>query len=326
MTTKTNIFAELGKQGIVITRVFDAPRELVWKNWTDPERVKQWWGPKNFTAPEIKIDLRVGGSYLFCMRSPDGMDYWSTGVYREITMSKRIVYTDSFADEKGNKVPASHYGMGGDWPEALVVTVIFEERGKDKTVLTLRQEGIPEGEMRELSKTGWNESLDKFDESLKGMTIPNIIALPGKQEIVVTSVFDAPRDLVFKAYTDPKLVPRWWGPIRFVTMIDRMEVKPGGIWRFVQRDADGNEYAFHGVYHDIARPERLVYTFEFEGTPGQVLLETVIFEDLEGSTKVREISVFQSVEDRDGMLSSGMEEGMAETMDRLSELLGSLKK
>jgi uncharacterized protein YndB with AHSA1/START domain len=96
--------------------VFDAPRELVWKAWTDPERMQRWWGPKHFTAPVWKIDLRAGGVYLYCMRSPEGQDYWSTGVYREIVDPERIVCTDSFADEKGNPVPASHYGMGEDWP------------------------------------------------------------------------------------------------------------------------------------------------------------------------------------------------------------------
>jgi uncharacterized protein YndB with AHSA1/START domain len=150
---------------LVITRVFDAPRELVWKVWTDPERVKRWWGPKNFTAPVCTIDLRVGGAYLYCMRSPEGQDYWGTGVYREIVPLERIVCTDSFADEKGNQVPASHYGMGGDWPSELRVTVTFEEH-EGKTTITLRHAGIPAGEMSDLTKAGWNESFDKLAEAL----------------------------------------------------------------------------------------------------------------------------------------------------------------
>jgi uncharacterized protein YndB with AHSA1/START domain len=100
------IKADQNKSELIITRVFDAPRELVWKAWTEPERVKQWWGPRGFTSPFCKIDLRVGGSYLFSMRSPDGQDFWSTGVYREIIPQERIVATGSFADEKGNVVPA----------------------------------------------------------------------------------------------------------------------------------------------------------------------------------------------------------------------------
>jgi uncharacterized protein YndB with AHSA1/START domain len=102
-----------------------------------------------------------------------------------------------------------------------------------------------------------------------------------------------------------------------------MEVRPGSVWRFVQRDPGSNTYAFHGVYHAILPPERLVFTFEFEGMPGHVLLETLTFEDQQGMTKVTDQSVFQSVADRDGMLHSGMEAGTAESMDRLDELLAS---
>lgn len=150
----------------------------------------------------------------------------------------------------------------------------------------------------------------------------NLIAEPGKQEIVMTRVFDAPRELVFKAYTDPALIPQWWGPKSLTTTVDRMDVRLGGVWRFAQRDAEGNEYAFYGVYHAIVSPERLVYTFEFEGMPGHVLLATVTFEELnDGKTRLTDRSVFQSVEDRDGMLKSGMEEGATESLDRFAELL-----
>ena len=151
---------------IVITRIFDAPRELVWKAWTEPERLMRWWGPKGYTAPACKMDFRVGGKYHFCMRSPEGKNYWSTGVYREIVESERIVCTDSFADEHGNPVPASHYGMPGDWPVELLVTLTFEEHA-GQTKMTLRHEGIPAGEMKEMAGTGWNESFDKLAETLE---------------------------------------------------------------------------------------------------------------------------------------------------------------
>jgi uncharacterized protein YndB with AHSA1/START domain len=151
---------------LTITRVFDAPRALVWKAWTDPQQLMRWWGPKDYTSPFCKIDLRVGGRYLFCMRSPEGQDYWSTGVFRELVPMERIVLTDSFADEQGNVVPASYYGMGEDFPQELQVTVTFEDEG-DKTRMTLRHAGMPEGEMREQTGAGWNESFDKLAESLK---------------------------------------------------------------------------------------------------------------------------------------------------------------
>jgi uncharacterized protein YndB with AHSA1/START domain len=149
-----------------------------------------------------------------------------------------------------------------------------------------------------------------------------VVAEPGKQELTITRIFDAPRELVFKACTDPDLIPQWWGPRYLTTTIDKMDAKPGGSWRFVQRDAEGHEFAFHGVYHTVRRPEQTVETFEFEGVPGHVTLESATLEDLGGGkTKLTVHSVFQSVEDRDGMIASGMEQGLAESHDRLEELL-----
>ena len=148
---------------------------------------------------------------------------------------------------------------------------------------------------------------------------------PNDREIVMTRIFDAPRDLIFSASTNSELIPQWWGPKRFSTVVDRMELFPGGVWRFVQRDQDGNEYAFHGVYREIVPPEREVHTFEFEGMPGHEILETSIFEEFEGRTKLTVTDLFQTAEDKEGMFSSGMKEGAAESMDRLEQLLEKLK-
>ncbi|KAB2891168.1 MAG: SRPBCC domain-containing protein [Desulfobulbaceae bacterium] len=150
---------------LIITRHFAAPRMQVWKAWTEPERFKQWWGPKNFTTPYCRIDLRPGGTYLNCMRSPDGREYWSTGIYREVQPPSLLFCTDSFADADGNIVPASHYGMGGDWPLELLVTLTLREQ-YGGTRLTLRHAGIPAGEMRDLTETGWQESFDKLADYL----------------------------------------------------------------------------------------------------------------------------------------------------------------
>jgi len=161
--------AKSGQRELVITRIFDAPREQVWRAWTEPEVSKRWWGPKNFSTPVSTIDLRVGGKYLYCMRGagPDGVvkDYWGTGVYKEIVPLKRLVYTDSFADEKGNVVPATQYGMGKDFPLEMLVTVTFGELD-DITTMTLRHAGLPEGEMTDLTRAGWNESFDKLGKEL----------------------------------------------------------------------------------------------------------------------------------------------------------------
>ena len=153
------------------------------------------------------------------------------------------------------------------------------------------------------------------------MAKTNIVAEPGKQEIVITRLFNAPRDLVFKTCTDPNLIPQWWGPRRFTTIVDKMELRPGGEWRYINRDTDGNEYAFHGFYHEIVSPERIVQTFEYEGAPGHVSLETSRLEERDGKTLMTNTAVYQSVEARDAMIQSGMEEGARELMDRLAELV-----
>lgn len=159
--TEGNIMGIIEITMIFITRVFQAPPEEVWKGWTEPEAVKEWFGPQGFTAPVVKIDLRLGGTVLYCMRSPEGEEFWSTGIYKKIVPQEQIVSTDSFADAEGNVVPASHYGMKGDWPLELLVTVTFQEDG-GKTKFTLQHEGFPDRENRDLALSGWNESLDKL--------------------------------------------------------------------------------------------------------------------------------------------------------------------
>jgi len=145
------------------------------------------------------------------------------------------------------------------------------------------------------------------------------------REVVMTRIFDAPRELVFKAHTDPDLIPQWWGLRNNTTIVEKMDVRPGGTWRFIQRDADGNEFAFNGEYREIIPPERLVNTFEYEGLPGHIILDTSIFEELsEDKTKLTAISLFETTQDRDGMLNSGMEGGSNESWDRLTELLRAL--
>ena len=152
-------------------------------------------------------------------------------------------------------------------------------------------------------------------------TATAFIVEPATQDVVLTRVFDAPREAVFAAMTDPDAIPKWWGPRDETTTAESMDVRPGGFWRFVSRDSQGTEYAFHGYFHEVMAPERLVYTFEYEGTPGHVVLETITLEDLGGRTRVTDRSVFQTVEDRDAMVRSGMESGATESMERLAELL-----
>ena len=168
MATRNSPATTSTERELVITRVFDAPRELVWKAWTEPEHIMRWWGPRGFTSPAAEMDFRVGGKVLAAMQSPEfneGRPIWSTGTYREIVPMERIVCTDSFADENGNVVPATYYGMEADMPLEMLITVTFEEH-EGKTKMTLRHEGIPAGPHRDGAHEGWSQSFDKLAEYL----------------------------------------------------------------------------------------------------------------------------------------------------------------
>ncbi len=146
------------------------------------------------------------------------------------------------------------------------------------------------------------------------------IAEPGRQEVTFSREFDAPRDRLFRAYTDPKQIVQWWGPRVLKTRVEKMEVKRGGTWRFTQTDPKGKEYGFSGVYHSVKAPEEITWTFEYEPMPGHVSLQTATFEERGGRTLVKTHVIYQSVEERDAILKP-MREGEAESMDRLAELL-----
>jgi uncharacterized protein YndB with AHSA1/START domain len=157
------------------------------------------------------------------------------------------------------------------------------------------------------------------------MSNTQITAEPGIPQIIIEREFDAPRDLVFRAYTDPELVVQWLGPRDLTMKIEEYDVRDGGKWRYISTDADGNEYGFHGVFHGTPSPEGTVQTFEFEGMPGHVTLDTMTLVERDGRTLVRTVSSFQSIEDRDGMVASGMEHGVHDSHERLTELLSKMQ-
>ena len=147
------------------------------------------------------------------------------------------------------------------------------------------------------------------------------VTTPGERDIRIERVFDAPRDEVFAVYTDPALIPEWWGPRGTTARVEEMDVRSGGDWRFRVDDGEGGESVFRGTYREVTPPERIVQTFEWLGMPGYISLETATFEDLGDQTRVVTVSVFHNPEERDGMLGSGMEGGMQETYERIDEVL-----
>jgi uncharacterized protein YndB with AHSA1/START domain len=152
------------------------------------------------------------------------------------------------------------------------------------------------------------------------------VTTPSDREIVLTRTFDAPRELVFEAHTSCEHMSNWWGPRKYEVASCEIDFRPGGSWRVVHKSADGSEeYGFRGEFREIVPPERIVWTFEWEGMPGHVSVETLTLEERDGKTTLTGTSVYDTVEDRDGMLQSGMEEGAAEAYDRLDEYLVTLQ-
>jgi uncharacterized protein YndB with AHSA1/START domain len=156
--------------------------------------------------------------------------------------------------------------------------------------------------------------------------MPNtlVVSTPSDREIVLTREFDAPRELVFEAFTKAEHLRHWWGQASSTTTVCEMDFRPGGAWRMVERDANGEEWGFHGEVREIVPPEKIVQTFEWEGLPGHVSVDNMQLDDLGSRTRMTVTSVFDSVEDRDGMLQSGMEQGAGESYDRLEAYVQTL--
>lgn len=304
---------------LVSERIFDAPREAVWRAWTDPEWFMRWWGPSHYTSPSCQMDIRPGGRYLWCMRGPDGGDNYSTGVFHEVVPPERLVFSDSFADEHGNVVSPSLYGLGDDFPETSTVTVTLEDLG-GRTRLRLFTDSVVPGEIGEMATAGWNQSLDKLATSLPPAGDMYLTIDRDALTTTITRAFAAPRTLVWRAMTEPDLLARWWGR-GHPTTVTAYDLRPGGAWRFVELAPDGTEHAFRGHFREIEPPHRIVQTFEYEPWAGHILLETMTLTERDDGTLLTAVDQFSTLEDLDGMVQSGMESGASESYRHLEALL-----
>jgi NADPH2:quinone reductase len=223
MTTIGKHIQQAADQVLMITRVLDAPRNLVFKTWTEPERIKRWWSPKDFTCTVSEVDLRPGGKYLNCMRSPEGKNYWSQGVYREIVEPERIVCTDTFADENGNPVSPESYGMSSGWPAEALVEVTFAEHG-GKTEVTLRHSPIKPGSERDMCRQGWNECLDKLADYLA----QEQQSIPRTMKAVAIDRFGGIETLKLQTLPIPEVGPD--------EILIRTELAGVGVWDIYERE------------------------------------------------------------------------------------------
>ena len=318
---------------LVLTRELDAPREVVWKAWTDPVHLGRWWGPKGMTTRVVRFDLRVGGTFLYHMQRPDG-SMWGKFDYKEIRPPERLVFVNSFSNERAEVTRAPFWDT---WPLEIENRVTLTSAG-ERTRMELRARPLQASEREwetfreklDNVTAGYNATLDELERLLAGAPAARNAntftpTLVGDTEIEMTRVFDAPRGLVFLAHSKAEHLVRWWGPRDHVTTVPRLEFRPGGKYRFVQRTPDGQEVAFFGEFREIVPDTRMVWTFECEAMPGQVCVETVTLEERGGRTTLRARMAFPSKEARDGMVSCGMEGGARETWDRLEELVAEMR-
>ncbi|HEY3812666.1 MAG TPA: SRPBCC domain-containing protein [Caulobacteraceae bacterium] len=315
--------ADARDREILLVRVFDAPRELVFRAWTDPKMLGQWWGPRGFSNPVCEADARVGGKWRIVMRGPDGNDYPHGGEYLEVVPPEKLVMTNAL---EGDIHP---FGES-------VWTVTFDEVDGKTTVLT-RVLCKTRKDRDAMAETGFNQgygmSLDRLDDILHGRapdsspaaakrdpgTSMALIAKPGEAQMQMTRWFDAPRELVWEAVTRPEHFANWWGPRKYRAVNLQMDVREGGKWSVEQHGGEGEVHPFHGEYLEIAAPRRLVLTQAYRDYPPMVVEMT--FTPDGAGTRIDSVLRARSVEERDGMLNSGMEWGMRESYARLDELL-----
>jgi uncharacterized protein YndB with AHSA1/START domain len=315
MAAKSSI-TESKDRELVFTRVFDAPRELVWKAWTEPEHVSQWWGPRGFTTTIHEMDVRPGGVWRQTMHGPDGIDYPNESVFVEVVKPERIAYTLTGGKE-------------GDPSHQLEQRWTFEAQG-NKTKVTLRMLFPSAAALQHVVKSfgaveGATQTLDRLAEHLPTMSEEkSYIAGDKEREVVITRVFDAPRELVFKAWTDPKIMKEWYGPKMFTDTVCELDVRVGGAWRIVMRGPDGAEYPGRGVYREVVKPERLVFTSEAADKEGKVILKglaTVTFAEEGRKTKLTLRTRATAMVDYAVAYLGGMEAGWAQSVEKLAEEL-----
>ena len=290
---------------LILSRVIDAPRELVFRMWTDPAHLAKWWGPQGFTNPVCEIDFRPGGVLRIVMRAPDGTDYPMGGVFREIIEPERLVFTNCALDSDGNVLL-----------DGVTVVTFAEQGGKTKLTVQTHAVALAPAAVRYLEgmQAGWEQTLDGLEQHAQDTAA---------RELVITRVFDAPREIVFRAWTDPEQAALWWGPQGFTTISCQMDVRVGGAYRACMRSPEGTRHCRRGVYREVLKPERLVFTFAWEdasGNPGHQTVITVTFAETGGKTR---LTLHQAIFDTVGACDSHRS-GWSSTLERFAEHLGAL--
>jgi uncharacterized protein YndB with AHSA1/START domain len=241
---------------IVVTREFDAPPALVWKAWTDPEHLPRWWGPMGFTTTTSRMEIKPGGQWRFVMHGPDGTDYENLITIREVVPHSRLAY--------------EHGGEADLEPVNFRVVVTFAPRGPSggRTLLTMTSI-FPSKQARDFvlreygAGEGAKQHLNRLAEHLATM------GPGGSEPFVTTRVFDAPRELVWSAWTSPEHLPKWFGPKGVTIPRFTLDLRIGGTFHYCMRGPDGSELWGKWTFREIAAPDRLVFVLSFADAAGK---------------------------------------------------------
>jgi uncharacterized protein YndB with AHSA1/START domain len=306
MTTKNQIVSDTAEREIAITRILNAPKELVFEVWTDPKHLSEWWGPNGFTITIHEMDLRVGGKWLHTMHGPDGTDYPNEAIFTEIVKPDLIKFTH-------NTLPK------------FDVIVTFEAVG-NKTKLTMRNV-FETAEIRNIvaekygAVEGQVQTINRFEELLAKMS--------AKKELTFIRTFNAPCKFVWKAWTDPKQLAQWWGPHGFTAPTCEIDLKPGGALRIHMEHPDFPNHWMKGEFLEVTPPSKLVFTNKAFIGPGDNAgiegITTVIFEEQNGKTRLTVAAEVTKLAPEFSFAYQGMNEGWNQSLDKLVALLNSLK-
>ena len=306
---KLEIDLDTSDREIRLTRAFDAPRELVFKAWTTPKHIQKWLGPQGFTITTKSISLKQGGAWIYTMHGPDGKDWPNRMRFTEIVRPTRIVYVHD--EGKDDAVDQQRFE----------VTVTFRDDGPMKCVLDFRMV-FAKSELRELAFKhgaieGAQQTMDKLAAEVETMRAAVGI-------VHFERTLDAPRDLVFKVWTDPLHIAKWWGPHKFTVPECSIDLRPGGALRIIMRGPDGTDLLCKGEVREVRPPERFVFTNIAATMDGEHLAEgltTVTF--AEDGWKTKMIVDSRSVLIKDGWEAAiaGMQEGWSQQLERLAALV-----
>ncbi|MFI5186185.1 MAG: SRPBCC domain-containing protein [Chitinophagales bacterium] len=289
-----------GKE-LTITKLVNAPIKLVWEVWTNPEHIKHWWEPNGFTNTIFKMDVKPGGVWDFIMHGPDGTDYKNKSVYKEVVKHKKIVY-DHISGPK------------------FQFTVTFTEK-ENKTLIAIQMLFETAEEREQVIKVfkadvGLQQNIYKLEGYLRRIS--------GENEMKLTRIINAPREVVFRAWVDREQLEKWWGPKGFTNPVCNIDPKPGGNILIHMKAPDGIVYPIDGEFHEIVEPEKVVFTsaaLDKNGTRLFEVLNTVTFTDDDGKTKLSLHATVSNITDEGKKYLDGMNEGWNQSIDRLAELV-----